>query len=67
MARRADTVYVLAHAAKLGRRPFHAWARLPGAWTLVTDDGVPPDAVAPFVAAGVEVVVVDPEGHAQRA
>jgi DeoR/GlpR family transcriptional regulator of sugar metabolism len=67
MARRADAVYVLAHAAKLGRRPFHAWARLPGAWTLVTDDGVHPDAVAPFVAAGVEVVVVDPEGRAQRA
>lgn len=36
MAQRADKVYVLAHGAKLGRRPFHAWARLPGGWTLVT-------------------------------
>ena len=30
MVRRADNVYVLAHAAKLGRAPFHAWAQLPG-------------------------------------
>ncbi|WP_326795374.1 DeoR/GlpR family DNA-binding transcription regulator [Streptomyces sp. NBC_01808] len=37
MARRADHVYVLAHAAKLGRRPFHAWAQLPAGWTLITD------------------------------
>jgi DeoR sensor domain-containing protein len=28
MARRAGAVYVLAHGAKLERRPFHAWARL---------------------------------------
>ncbi|GGY09882.1 hypothetical protein GCM10010358_73190 [Streptomyces minutiscleroticus] len=29
MARRAAHVYVLAHAEKLGRAPFHAWAALP--------------------------------------
>ncbi|MFD2090680.1 DeoR/GlpR family DNA-binding transcription regulator [Blastococcus deserti] len=67
MARRADAVYVLAHAAKLGHRPFHSWARLPAPWTLVTDDDVRPEAVAPFVAAGVDVVVVDPSGRAERA
>jgi DeoR/GlpR family transcriptional regulator of sugar metabolism len=67
MARRADHVYVLAHAAKLGRRPFHAWARLTGSWTLVTDDGADSAAVAPFVAAGVDVVVVDPSGRGERA
>ncbi|HEY8718159.1 DeoR/GlpR family DNA-binding transcription regulator [Pengzhenrongella sp.] len=57
MARRADRVYVLAHAAKLGRRPFHAWAKLPEGWTLVTDADA--DAVAPFIAAGVDVQRVD--------
>jgi DeoR/GlpR family transcriptional regulator of sugar metabolism len=67
MARRADTVYVLAHAAKLGRRPFHAWAQLPAQWTLVTDDSVHPDAVAPFIAAGVNVVVVNETGTGARA
>ena len=67
MARRADTVYVLAHAAKLGRRPFHSWAQLAGPWTLVTDDDVRPEAVAPFVAAGVDVVVVDASGRAEKA
>ena len=57
MARRAEHVYVLAHAAKLGRRPFHAWAQLPAGWTLVTDAG--PEDIAPFVAGGIEVVAVD--------
>jgi DeoR/GlpR family transcriptional regulator of sugar metabolism len=66
MARRADKVYVLAHAAKLGRRPFHAWAQLPGGWTLVTDNSVAPGAVAPFAAAGIEVVVVDPAGSPEQ-
>ena len=35
-ARRSGHTYVLAHAEKLGRRPFHAWAQLPHPWTLVT-------------------------------
>lgn len=35
MARRGREVYMLAVSSKLGRRPFHAWARftLPGPWT----------------------------------
>ena len=37
MMERAGEVYVLAHAAKLGRRPFHAWAPLPPDVTVVTD------------------------------
>ncbi|UZJ26869.1 DeoR/GlpR family DNA-binding transcription regulator (plasmid) [Rhodococcus antarcticus] len=65
MARRGETVYVLAHAAKLGQRPFHAWARLPEGWTLVTDDSAEPSALAPFLAAGITVVVTDAGGHAQ--
>jgi DeoR/GlpR family transcriptional regulator of sugar metabolism len=64
MARRAERVYVLAHAAKLGRRPFHAWFRLTDEWTLVTDDTVESDALAPFLAAGIDVVVVDAAGRA---
>jgi DeoR/GlpR family transcriptional regulator of sugar metabolism len=63
MARRAEQVYVLAHAAKLGRRPFHAWVQLSEDWTLVTDDGAENQALAPFLAAGIDVVVVDGSGQ----
>jgi DeoR/GlpR family transcriptional regulator of sugar metabolism len=56
MSARADHVYVLAHAAKVGRRPFHAWARMAPGWTLVTTaHGAQ---VAPFVQRGIEVVTV---------
>ncbi|SEE44394.1 DeoR/GlpR family DNA-binding transcription regulator [Jiangella alba] len=57
MMTRAEQVYVLADASKLGQRPFHAWARMPATWTLVTDDGAPPAEVERFRAAGVEVIV----------
>ncbi|GAA2658883.1 MULTISPECIES: DeoR/GlpR family DNA-binding transcription regulator [Actinosynnema] len=62
MARRADSVYVLAHADKLGRKPFHAWTRLEPGWTLVTDVAAEPGALEPFQAVGVRTVVVDEEG-----
>lgn len=58
MMRRADNVYVLAHAAKLGQRPFHAWATMPSRWTLVTDADADAAQVAEFRASGVDVVVV---------
>lgn len=58
MARRADHVYVLAHAAKLGRRPFHAWTPLGEGWTLVTDDAADPGVVGVLEARGVRVVTV---------
>ncbi|KAK1177657.1 DeoR/GlpR family DNA-binding transcription regulator [Streptomyces sp. NBS 14/10] len=61
MARRADAVYVLAHSAKIGRRPFHTWVQLPPGWTLVTDRAADPDEVRALRAAGVEVVLVDAE------
>jgi DeoR/GlpR family transcriptional regulator of sugar metabolism len=57
MARRADKVYVLAHAAKLGNRPFHAWAKLPPPWTLVTDAGADPAVTDQLRAKGIDVVV----------
>ncbi|MEU2198576.1 DeoR/GlpR family DNA-binding transcription regulator [Isoptericola sp. NPDC019482] len=59
MARRAARVYVVAHAEKLGKRPFHAWAALAPGWTLVTDDGATDAQVAPFEARGITVVRVD--------
>ncbi|MFC8662346.1 MULTISPECIES: DeoR/GlpR family DNA-binding transcription regulator [unclassified Streptomyces] len=62
MARRADHVYVLAHAAKLGRRPFHAWAVLPEGWTLVTDDTADPGILAELRTRGVTTVLAEPVG-----
>ncbi|MEV8390938.1 MULTISPECIES: DeoR/GlpR family DNA-binding transcription regulator [unclassified Streptomyces] len=61
MARRADRVYVLAHAAKLGRRPFHTWTPLRPDWTLVTDDGADPRVVEGLRARGVTVVLTEAE------
>ena len=59
MAQRCRHVYVLAHAAKLGRRPFHAWTPLTPGWTLVTTgDGA---AVTPFRERGIRVVTVPVE------
>ncbi|MFJ6197436.1 DeoR/GlpR family DNA-binding transcription regulator [Micromonospora sp. NPDC092111] len=60
MMSRADHVYVLAHGAKLGQAPFHAWAVMPPRWTLVTDDSAPLAELASFRARGISVVVVDP-------
>ena len=56
VAQRCRHVYVLAHAAKLGRRPFHAWTPLTPGWTLVTTgDGA---RTAPFRERGIRVVTV---------
>jgi len=56
MARRCTHVYLLAHGAKLGRRPFHAWTRLGSNWTLVTTGR--DEQVAPFRDRGIRVVTV---------
>ncbi|MET8567651.1 DeoR/GlpR family DNA-binding transcription regulator [Streptomyces sp. NPDC004783] len=60
MARRAAHTYVLAHAAKLGRAPFHAWAALPPGWTLVTDTSATDADVAAFTERGTRVVLAEP-------
>jgi DeoR/GlpR family transcriptional regulator of sugar metabolism len=65
LASHAGRTYVLAHAEKLGRRPFHARARLPRGWTLVTDDSANSAALAPFFGNGVNVVVVESHGIAR--
>ncbi|GAA1906628.1 DeoR/GlpR family DNA-binding transcription regulator [Williamsia serinedens] len=57
MMERADHVWVLAHAAKLGQKPFHAWAALPAGATLVTDSSAREEDLAPFRSAGIAVVV----------
>ncbi|MGW0789750.1 DeoR/GlpR family DNA-binding transcription regulator [Streptomyces sp. NPDC002911] len=63
MARRAEHVYVLAHAAKLGRRPFHAWAKLPPGWTLVTDAEADPDLVSALRARSIGVEIATGGGN----
>ncbi|HEV7949516.1 MAG TPA: DeoR/GlpR family DNA-binding transcription regulator [Glaciihabitans sp.] len=65
MAARGESVYVLADASKLGKRPFHAWAKLPSPWTLVTDEGADPAEVAKFQAAGVTVQIAPSAPTAQ--
>jgi DeoR/GlpR family transcriptional regulator of sugar metabolism len=59
MMDRADHVYVLAHGAKLGQSPFHAWAVMPARWTLVTDASAPTAEIRRFESQGVEVIQVD--------
>jgi DeoR/GlpR family transcriptional regulator of sugar metabolism len=56
MMSRATHTYVLAHGAKLGQSPFHAWAVMPARWTLVTDESADPVAVQAFRDGGVKVV-----------
>ncbi len=57
VAQRARQVVVLADATKLRRVGVPAWAPLPAGWTLITNEtGV--EALAPFRAAGVELVPV---------
>lgn len=63
MAKRAEHVYVLAHGAKVGRGDFHAWARLPRGWALVTDETVDHRCLVPFRQLGIEIVVVDTKGR----
>ena len=58
MMERAGDVYVLAHAAKLGQRLFHAWAPMPSGVTLVTDSSASAEQIAPFEQAGIDVVTV---------
>jgi DeoR/GlpR family transcriptional regulator of sugar metabolism len=57
MMDRADRVYVLAHGAKIGNAPFHAWAVMPSRWTLVTDPSAPESELRKFREIGVDVVV----------
>jgi DeoR/GlpR family transcriptional regulator of sugar metabolism len=59
MAQRAADVYVLAHGAKVGRHPFHAWARLEPGWTLITDRSADPAQVERLRGSGVTVLVAD--------
>ena len=56
MMQRTTKIYVLAHADKLGRKPFHAWAPIPAGATLVTDSGATDDQIQPFEKASITVV-----------
>ncbi|ASN37881.1 DeoR/GlpR family DNA-binding transcription regulator [Paeniglutamicibacter terrestris] len=57
MCSRANTVYVLADSSKLNHTPFHAWARLPEAWTLITDAAASDAQLEAFRAAGVKILI----------
>ncbi len=59
MVRQSNVTYVLAHSAKLGQHPFHAWARMPQQWTLVTDGAADSTELARFRDCGISIVVVD--------
>jgi DeoR/GlpR family transcriptional regulator of sugar metabolism len=67
MIERADTLYVLAHADKLGQRPFHAWAPIPPGATLVTDVAATDGQIRPFEKAGVHVMRVGNRGTSANA
>lgn len=56
MMQRTERIYVLAHADKLGRKPFHAWAPIPPGATLVTDAEATDEQVCAFEAISVDVV-----------
>ncbi|MFJ2618331.1 DeoR/GlpR family DNA-binding transcription regulator [Glutamicibacter sp. NPDC087344] len=56
MLSRANQVVVLADSSKLNQRPFHAWAKLPSNWSLVTDEAATAEQLQPFVHAGVNVI-----------
>ncbi|MGK9220396.1 MULTISPECIES: DeoR/GlpR family DNA-binding transcription regulator [unclassified Microbacterium] len=57
VARRTRSLYVLAHASKLGHAPFDAWARLDLPWTLVTDESASQAKLDEFRNVGIDVVV----------
>lgn len=59
MVRRAEHVVVLAHGAKIGARPFHAWLKLPGTWTLITDNTADAGVLTSLRKLGVTVEVVE--------
>jgi DeoR/GlpR family transcriptional regulator of sugar metabolism len=65
MMQRTANIYVLAHADKLGRKPFHAWAPIPAGATLVTDSGATDDQILPFEKASITVVraIDEPRDH----
>lgn len=58
MMERAGRTYVLAHSAKLGQKPFHAWAPIPPGTTLVTDSSATREQIEPFERASIDVVIV---------
>lgn len=57
LARSAERVYVLAHGAKLGAKPFNAWARFDPRWILVTDTTASESQLAIFRERGIAVEV----------
>ena len=61
MMQRSSALYVLAHADKLGHRPFHAWAPIPAGATLVTDSEATDEQLQPFKSASINVAIAPDE------
>ncbi len=57
MMERAVETYILAHSAKLGQKPFHAWAPIPPGTTLITDAEATRAQIDAFEGKGVVVVI----------
>jgi DeoR family transcriptional regulator of aga operon len=56
MVARARRVVIIADSSKLGGHAFARICPIERVGTLVTDSGATPEAIAPFVAAGVQVI-----------
>ncbi|WP_419999212.1 DeoR/GlpR family DNA-binding transcription regulator [Streptomyces boninensis] len=68
VASRARRVYVLAHAAKLGAAPFHAWLPLRPGWTVLTDAAADPAQLDALRSRGVGVEIgAEVEAEVSRA
>lgn len=59
MCSRANQIVVLADSSKLHHAPFHAWAKLPDVWTLITDAAATDNQLKDFHTAGVEVLLAE--------
>lgn len=67
MATRSARCFLLVHAEKLGKAPYHCWMPLTPAVTVVTDDSADERALQPFVDRGIPVIVVDRQGQGHPA
>lgn len=66
MAARASEVFVLADHTKLLTRPYHYWAPLDRAFTLITDSGAAAEDLAAVRDAGGTIVTADVSDSSER-
>jgi DeoR/GlpR family transcriptional regulator of sugar metabolism len=66
MMQRSRDIYVIVDSSKINSRPFNFWARMPGRWTLVTDESVADSDVRQFTSRGVDVAITHSDGSAEE-